>query len=62
MYKLIYENFNVKHEVTANTYEEILEQCLNVFNHDGVPLEIYEEGVLLKSQSDIYHSINKRYY
>lgn len=62
MFILKYHHFEVLHEVKADTFPEILEQCLNVINHNGYPDTVLEDDKIILKSAEIYKKLNKRYY
>jgi len=62
MYNLHYELQGDYYKVEASTLEEILSICVDIFQKNGEPIEIYKDKELVKTSVDIYKLFNKRYY
>lgn len=62
MYTLLYDYQGDRFEVEADTFEQILEHTLSLWNHNCYPYQILKNGELFKSSEEIYNLIGKRYY
>jgi hypothetical protein len=62
MYKLIYAIRDIKHEVTAETLDEILSLSVDAYNQNAQLLEIFENETSIMTFSDIYEAIQRVYY
>jgi hypothetical protein len=62
MFILKYHHFGILHTIESESYEEILEQCLNVLHSDCEPQEVLEDEKIILTSVEIYNKFNKRYY
>jgi hypothetical protein len=62
MYTLIYELHGETYEVRENTFEQILEHCLGLWNQNCYSFEIFKNNELFKCTKEVYELIDKRYY
>jgi hypothetical protein len=62
MYKLIFFENSIKHEVETETYEEILSVAIDAFNNNHELIEIQKENKCLLLHCEVYEKIGKVIY